>query len=234
MYPSLEEDYCLVCPIYKGISSFVGKYQQNCINPTKNQKKSQNQFFAIKTVENSHDQDSQKEIEYLRELLEQPYITQLIKVYESKNSYHLVYNYEENGTLLQYINQNQVLQEIQIKILMKQLLQGLNVIHKFDLLHRDLKLQNIIVEDPQFLKVRIIDFGMACKNSDKQRIKQRCGTLGYVAPEILNSGYTTQKSDIFSLGCLFYNMVTKKSIFSGSNTVQIAKSNQQDNPLLRL
>ncbi|CDW86555.1 phosphorylase b kinase gamma catalytic testis liver isoform [Stylonychia lemnae] len=75
---------------------------------------------------------------------------------------------------------------------MKQLLQGLSTIHDAHILHRDLKLENILMEDPLFLKIKIIDFGLACKKNEINKLNQRCGTPGYVAPEILNNGFASK------------------------------------------
>ena len=66
------------------------------------------------------------------------------------------------------------------------------------------------MEDPSLLKVKIIDFGLSCKDKNIAKKKKRCGTPGYVAPEILNSSSASFKSDIFSLGCMFYNLITRK------------------------
>lgn len=72
--------------------------------------------------------------------------------------------------------------------------------------------------DRDQLKVCIADLGLACRSSDKNDLFIRCGTPGYVAPELLKKFPYTENSDVFSLGCLFYNLVTGKMLFPGNTT----------------
>jgi calcium-dependent protein kinase len=81
--------------------------------------------------------------------------------------------------------------------------------------HRDLKPDNILLLDRNQLKVCIADLGLACRSTDARELLFKCGTPGYVAPELLKGFAIGPKSDIFSLGCLFYNIVTGKMMFSG-------------------
>jgi serine/threonine protein kinase len=76
------------------------------------------------------------------------------------------------------------------------------------------------------LKVCIADLGLACRASDRDDLNFKCGTPGYVAPELLKGFAFCPKSDIFSLGSMFYNMVTGKMLFSGSDTHQILFKNK--------
>ncbi|CDW82082.1 serine threonine protein kinase [Stylonychia lemnae] len=90
------------------------------------------------------------------------------------------------------------------------------------------------MEDPQFLKVKIIDFGLSCKINDKVKLNQRCGTPGYIAPEVLNNEGASPESDIFSLGCMLYNILSRKNLFEGLDTKGIIRSNRVDNPIAKL
>ena len=63
----------------------------------------------------------------------------------------------------------------------------------------------------------IADLGLACRTNDQDAIKIKCGTPGYVDPDVLKGKPFNNKSDIFSLGCLLFNIVTGSSIFGANN-----------------
>ncbi len=96
---------------------------------------------------------------------------------------------------------------------MEQVLLTVDFIHQKDIVHRDIKLDNILInkkEEGQY-NVKIADFGMATFSSGQLYIK--CGTPGYVAPEILRSEGYTNKCDIFSVGVVFFNLLTGLYLF---------------------
>ncbi len=90
---------------------------------------------------------------------------------------------------------------------MAQLILAIDLMHRNKMIHRDIKPDNILLVDKDELMVCITDLGIACKSDNLNQIKQKCGTPSYVAPEILRGENFTTKTDIFSLGSLFYNMV---------------------------
>jgi eukaryotic-like serine/threonine-protein kinase len=67
------------------------------------------------------------------------------------------------------------------------------------------------------LQVCFADLGLACKLSDSKSLKIKCGTPGYVDPDVLNGTKFSEKSDIFSLGSLFFNLISGRLLFSGQN-----------------
>lgn len=87
--------------------------------------------------------------------------------------------------------------------------------HKKNILHRDIKPNNILVVSDESLHVCITDLGMACRADDEDQICLSCGTPGYIGPEILRRKKFTQKADIFSIGAIMYNLVTLRPLFSG-------------------
>jgi calcium/calmodulin-dependent protein kinase I len=102
--------------------------------------------------------------------------------------------------------------------------------HRKRIIHRDLKPDNILLMDRAKLKVCISDLGLTCRIDDELEINQKCGTPGYVGPEVLKGAPFTPKSDIFSIGCFFFNMITCSNLFSGRNGKEILISNKYQNP----
>ena len=111
---------------------------------------------------------------------------------------------------------------------MIQMLLTLDLMHRRGIYHRDIKPDNVLILDnkDQELKVCIADLGLACRATETTDLVFKCGTPGYVAPELLKGFPFSPKSDIFSLGSMFYNMVTGKMLFSGNDTRQILFKNK--------
>lgn len=83
---------------------------------------------------------------------------------------------------------------------MKKILSGLNHIHSIGIIHRDIKMDNIMIEEPNDERsIRIIDFGFSAFKSNSSYVNEKCGTIGYFAPEIINGNYYDEKCDIYSL-----------------------------------
>ena len=98
--------------------------------------------------------------------------------------------------------------------MMRKLLMGLNHLHKLGIMHRDIKLDNILLlkkNDPN--SIRIMDFGYSTFVEEHKISISRCGTPGYIAPEILNTNYHNELCDIYSLGCVFHALLTGKKIY---------------------
>ncbi len=109
------------------------------------------------------------------------------------------------------------------KKILFEILQGVNYIHSCKVIHRDIKSQNILISKE--LNVKIADFGLARTYSNEQRpYSEEVVTLWYRPPEILlgRSEYTTAV-DIWSIGCIFYELLTKVPLFMGSNEIEQIK-----------
>ena len=75
------------------------------------------------------------------------------------------------------------------------------------------------------LEIKVADFGLSQFTSDKERTKRMCGSPGYVAPEILRGKGCDPKSDIFSLGAIFYNLMTGRALFPGKSVDEVLERN---------
>lgn len=90
--------------------------------------------------------------------------------------------------------------------------------HSKNIIHRDLKPENILLknENSDMIDVAIVDFGFATLEQDYRKLFTRCGTPGYVAPEVLNDMDYKCIADIFSLGVIFYILLFGEHPFHGN------------------
>ena len=109
------------------------------------------------------------------------------------------------------------LKEEDIRIVMAQLLLAVDLMHRKQIIHRDIKPDNILLIDKEQLMLCISDLGMACRTNDFKSILMSCGTPSYVAPEILHDQPFTTRADIFSLVSLFFNLIAQRPLFIGAS-----------------
>ena len=141
------------------------------------------------------------EIEMLSRL-RHPFISQIFDSFETDTHIFIVMEYI-CGDLLGFIRKRGKLSETVSKIIFKQLIEGLKYIHKKKIVHRDIKLDNILIDLTNTIK--ICDFGVSRKISKDEIMHEHCGTPAYIAPEIFeNNGYTGFQCDIWSAGVTLY------------------------------
>ena len=121
------------------------------------------------------------------------------------------------GSILKLIHKREHLCEEELRTIMAQLILAVDLMHRKNIIHRDIKPDNILVMDREKLQVSISDLGLACKADDDIETMMKCGTPGYVAPEILKGFKCTPKADIFALGSLFFNLLTQSNLFNANN-----------------
>jgi serine/threonine protein kinase len=95
---------------------------------------------------------------------------------------------------------------------------------KVRIIHRDIKLENILINkilDKCDYSVLIADFGFAAFTTEEHTLSHKCGSPGYVAPEIFLKLPYSYKVDIFSLGTVFYNLVSGERLFNGMNNDEL-------------
>lgn len=154
-----------------------------------------------------------KEIEILTRL-EHRNIVKLYSYFETEeNKIALIMEYCSGGTLKKYIAEKGKLTEEEAKRILLQILETISYCHKMDLIHHDLKPDNILFSDESKEKIKLIDFGIA----SLLKSVNKGGSLQYLPPEIINGKDTRSlpSIDIWAIGCILFEMITGKALFSG-------------------
>lgn len=174
-----------------------------------------NRVVAIKCLDKKAVKEESRKNKILHELLmfkslsDHANIVQIYEVFENKKYFFFVMEYASGGDLLQLMKRKCRLSESYARGIFIQLVRGLRHIHSKKILHRDIKLDNILLIDCEGeLKAKICDFGVSRFINDHEVINEQCGTPAYIAPEIIKrKGYKGFGADIWSLGVLLYAMV---------------------------
>ena len=171
------------------------------------------------------------EIDILREL-EHPNIIKTHAVYEDMQNIYVVMDYHNGGELFHSIKKatklKRRLPEVTIKKITTNILSALQYLSMRGIVHRDLKPENIILKERgKHSEVVIADFGLSVEMPKSgNKLTFPCGSLGYVAPEVLmGDGYNTT-ADIFSIGSILYMMLTGKNGIRASKSKNLKKMNK--------
>ena len=170
---------------------------------------------AVKTIykekyEKLQFQYPPREIAILK-CLSHPQIAQVYEIIERKDRIHIVMEYVQGNALVEVIPEGGLSENVSRK-LFRQILLGVEYIHSKGIVHRDLKLDNILLSKSSLENehggVKIIDFGLSNSFSPNELLKTFCGTTQYAAPELLNGKkYFGPKVDVWSLGVLLYTLI---------------------------
>ena len=163
-----------------------------------------------------------------------PNIVSIYDVGEEKDLYYIVMEYVAGQTLKQYIQQSSPLAVEETLDIMKQLISAISHAHQNNIIHRDIKPHNILVDRSG--NVKITDFGiaMALSATSITQTNSVLGSVHYLSPEQARGGMANKKSDIYSLGIVMFELLTGRLPFSGESAVSIAlKHLQSETPSVR-
>ena len=147
-------------------------------------------------------------------------IVKIFETYETKKHICIVMEYICAGDLLTYIKKRSKLTEPVAKFIFKQIILGIKHIHDNGIIHRDIKLDNILLDLDN--NIKICDFGVSRKINKDDVMFEQCGTPAYIAPEILiNKGYQGFGVDIWSAGVVLYAMLSGTVPFKGNNLKEL-------------
>ncbi|KAJ8111818.1 hypothetical protein ONZ43_g5534 [Nemania bipapillata] len=161
--------------------------------------------------------DQSKEIRTAREaaivtLLQHPHICGLRDVVRTNYHWYMLFEYVNGGQMLDYIISHGKLKEKQARKFSRQIASALDYCHRNSIVHRDLKIENILISKTGDIK--IIDFGLSNLFSPRSHLKTFCGSLYFAAPELLQArAYTGPEVDVWSFGIVLYVLVCGKVPF---------------------
>lgn len=141
---------------------------------------------------------------------------------------YIVMEYVEGMNLKEFIDSNDPIPYPQIINIMTQILSGVGYAHRNDVIHRDLKPQNILINKQN--QAKISDFGIAIALSQNSitQTNSLLGSVQYMSPERARGSMASIQSDIYSLGVILYEMITGKVPFEGESAVSVALRHFQE------
>lgn len=160
--------------------------------------------------------------------LSHPNIVEVYDVGEEDGQYYIVMEWIDGKTLKQLLNKRESLTLTEVIDIMTQLTDGIAHAHESYIIHRDIKPQNIMIENDG--KIKITDFGIAMALNATQitQTNSVMGSVHYLPPEQASGKNSTIKGDIYSLGILMYELLTGTVPFKGDNAVEIALKHMKD------
>ncbi|KAH0544092.1 hypothetical protein FGG08_001710 [Glutinoglossum americanum] len=169
--------------------------------------------------------DHSKEVRTAREaaivtLLDHPYICAMRDVVRTNHHWYMLFEYVNGGQMLDYIISHGRLKEKQARKFGRQIASALDYCHRNSIVHRDLKIENILISKTGDIK--IIDFGLSNLFSPRNHLKTFCGSLYFAAPELLQARqYTGPEVDAWSFGIVLYVLVCGKVPFDDQSMPQL-------------
>lgn len=193
-----------------------------------------NRFVAIKILKPEFSADKSLVTKFRAEAqsaagLSHPNIVSVYDVGDDGELHYIVMELVEGITLKKFIEKKGKLEIKEAIGIAIQIAQGLEAAHVNHIVHRDIKPQNIIISREG--KVKVADFGIAKAATTNTVTQNAVGSVHYLSPEQARGGYSDEKSDIYSLGVTMYEMLCGKVPFAGDNTVSVALSHIQYEPV---
>ena len=199
-----------------------------------------NEKFAVKAFSKEYLRSQKNgkesfinEIQIMQDITH-PNIIDLVEIHESQNSLYLVMELLEGGEIFS-LSKGKLDNDSTFAIL-KGILKALVAMDKQGIMHRDLKPDNIILKKKDVPIVqntlKLVDFGLATYQNVDEYLFKRCGTPGFVAPEVINAKkaanvhYST-KCDVFSVGIIFFFMLTGKIPYDGKDFEEVLENNKK-------
>jgi len=156
-------------------------------------------------------------------LVDHPNIVKLIDICDTKDTLFIIMELMEGGELYDEIVKRKLFTEKDASFIMYQLFLALEYLHKRGIVHRDLKLENLLLKQHGSLQIKLADFGLS-KVYTGEALQTACGTPFYVAPEILQSDGYDHKIDTWAAGILLYVLLSGRLPFSGDSDVLLFRA----------
>ncbi|AOZ87326.1 serine/threonine protein kinase [Bacillus xiamenensis] len=162
--------------------------------------------------------------------LDHPNIVSIYDVGEEDDIYYIVMEYVEGMTLKEYIHTNGPLHPKEAVRIMEQVVAAMEEAHAKQLVHRDIKPHNILIDNMGNIKVTDFGIAMALSSATITHTNSVLGSVHYLSPEQARGGLATKKSDIYSLGIVLYELISGRMPFEGESAVSVALKHLQSEP----
>ncbi len=160
--------------------------------------------------------------------LSHPNIVSVLDVGTDHGLPYMVMEYVDGPDLKDYIRENSPLDLREVIRIMDQILSAVALAHKHNVIHRDLKPQNILMDKRGNIKIADFGIAVALNQSSITQTNSVMGSVHYMSPEQTRGGLVTKQSDIYSLGIILYELITETVPFNGDTPVSIALKHAQE------
>ncbi|XP_030376189.1 serine/threonine-protein kinase MARK2-like [Scaptodrosophila lebanonensis] len=179
---------------------------------------------AIKVIDKTQLNSSAKQKLYrevrIMKLLNHPNIVRLFQVIESERTLYLVMEYASRGELFDHLVKNGRMRERDARVIFRQLVSAIQYCHSKFVVHRDLKAENLLLD--QNMNIKIADFGFGNTYDPKSQLETFCGSPPYAAPELfMGRKYAGPEVDAWSLGVVLYTLVSGSLPFDGGTLKEL-------------
>lgn len=210
----IEKDYVIGKELGRGRFSTVCE----CVNKTTTV------HYAVKIIEKAKIEPEEKallrtEIAVLK-LVNHPNIIKMEGIYETRSHMYIVMEKLTGGELFERIVGRPRFTEDEAAKLIRPLLESVSYLHDLGIVHRDIKPENVLCGD-NLDEVKIADFGLSKMVLPTEKMDTACGTLSYVAPEVLTRQGYGQEADLWSIGVILFLILCGKLPFDGANHDEI-------------
>jgi len=147
-------------------------------------------------------------------------LLRLTHFFQTPTEMILVMDLVTGGELFEKVVEDEFISEIEVSYYMKQILEGIQHMHQREVLHLDLKPENIMLIRPESKQIKLIDFGLARKYNPKENLKVMFGTPEFVAPEVIKYERITPATDLWSVGVIAYILMSGLSPFMGDTEAE--------------
>ncbi|CAO3642317.1 unnamed protein product [Cunninghamella echinulata] len=176
---------------------------------------------AIKKISKQHASIIAREIHHHRQL-DHPNIVKIYEIISTESAIHIISEHCPNGELFDLLADTGRFSEYRAQRWFHQLVNAMKECHRQGIIHRDLKLENILLDINDNCK--ICDFGFARYADNKQLLETFCGSLAYSAPEvIMRQKYTGPETDIWSLGVILYTLIAGELPFDDDSEIMMQR-----------